>query len=182
MFPAPFPVMLDACVLYPFTLRDTLLRCAEADLYQPYWSERVLEEATRNLVKDTILTEAKATRLTRAMNEAFPAAMVGDYADLEAGMRNDPKDRHVAAAALKAGARVIVSSNVRDFRDLPDGYEVQSPDEFLCDLFDLDPELLVEIVREQAADLRNPPRSFEEVVEVLAKVVPNFAKQVLEAA
>ena len=32
MIPAPFKVVLDANVLYPFTLRDTLLRAAAAAL------------------------------------------------------------------------------------------------------------------------------------------------------
>lgn len=179
MFPAPFPALLDACVFYPFTLRDTLLRCAERDLYQPYWSDQILDEATRNLVKDGLMSQAQAKRLMTVMNKAFPAATVADYAALEAGMRNDPKDRHVAAAALKAGARVIVSANVKDFRDLPDGFEAQTPDEFLCHLYDLDPGLMVEIIREQAADLENPPRTPEEVATALAKVAPKFGKTIL---
>lgn len=36
MLLAPFPVVLDANVLFPFTLRDTLLRAAHAGLYQVY--------------------------------------------------------------------------------------------------------------------------------------------------
>jgi hypothetical protein len=40
----------DANVLFPFTLRDTLLRAAEAGVYQLYWSEAILEEVRRNLV------------------------------------------------------------------------------------------------------------------------------------
>ena len=181
MFPAPFPALLDACVLYPFTLRDTLLRCAERDLYQPYWSNEILDESTRNLVADGHMDQTKAKRLMGAMNKAYPAAVVTDYAALEAGMRNDPKDRHVAAAAVKAGARVIVSDNVKDFRDLPEGFEVQTADEFLCHLFDLDRDLMVEIVREQAADLDNPPRTPEEIAAALAKAAPKFGKAVLDA-
>lgn len=34
MQPAPFIVILDANVLFPFTLRDTLLRAAAAGFYQ----------------------------------------------------------------------------------------------------------------------------------------------------
>jgi hypothetical protein len=41
-----FNAVLDASVLYPLPLRDTLLRVAEAGLYEPCWSERILEEAT----------------------------------------------------------------------------------------------------------------------------------------
>lgn len=37
--------VLDACVLVPIALTDTLLRLAEKDLYQPLWSDRILGEA-----------------------------------------------------------------------------------------------------------------------------------------
>ena len=43
MLPAPFKVVLDANVLYPFTLRDTLLRAAAEDLFQVYWSAKILD-------------------------------------------------------------------------------------------------------------------------------------------
>ena len=45
MIPAPFKVVLDANVLYPFSLRDTLLRAASEGLFQLYWSDQILEEA-----------------------------------------------------------------------------------------------------------------------------------------
>jgi hypothetical protein len=48
----PFAAILDASVLYPLPLRDTLLRVAEIELYDPYWSERILAEVTRNLILD----------------------------------------------------------------------------------------------------------------------------------
>ena len=35
-------VVLDANVLYPFSLRDTLLRVAAEDLYQVRWSDQIL--------------------------------------------------------------------------------------------------------------------------------------------
>lgn len=51
MLPTPFRAVLDANVLFPFTLRDTLLRAAAVRMFQAYWSEEILAEATRNLVK-----------------------------------------------------------------------------------------------------------------------------------
>jgi hypothetical protein len=91
-------------------------------------------------------------------------------------MPNQAKDRHVAAAAVRAGAQVIVTSNLRDFRTLPDGIEAQSPDEFSCNLFDLDPDGMFAIVRAQAVALRRPPRSFEEVCAALKRIVPTFGE------
>ena len=39
----------DACVLLRSGPRDMLLRCAEAGLYRPYWSEEILIEVERNV-------------------------------------------------------------------------------------------------------------------------------------
>jgi len=174
MQPAPFKVVLDANALYPFTLRDTLLRAAAEGLYQVYWSELILDEATRNLVENGVMTEQQAGRLRSAMSAAFPEAMVTGHERFISTAVNEPKDRHVVAAAIKAGAQVIVTSNLDDFTDLPEGLEAQSPDEFLTNVFDLDPETVVAIVKQQAADLRKPPRSFGEVLTMLEKLVPDF--------
>jgi len=49
-------------------------------------------------------------------------------------MTNDPKDRHVAAAAVRANAQVIVTSNLKDFQpsSLTEwGIEARHPDQFL---------------------------------------------------
>lgn len=47
MHAAPLRVVLDANVLFPFTLRDTLLRVAAKGYFQVYWSEQILDETTR---------------------------------------------------------------------------------------------------------------------------------------
>jgi hypothetical protein len=135
MVPASFTVILDANVLFPFTLRDTLLRAAAAGLYEVRWSA---------------------------------------YESLIPTMKNQEKDRHVVAAAVKAGAQVIVTANMKDFSKLPEGIEAQPPDAFLCNLFHLDPSGVIEILHEQAEDLVNPPMTFEEVLQRLARVAPEF--------
>jgi hypothetical protein len=40
-----YAAILDACVLVPIALADTLLRIAEKGLYRPLWSDRILDEA-----------------------------------------------------------------------------------------------------------------------------------------
>jgi hypothetical protein len=49
------------------------------------------------------------------MEQAFPSAMVTGYEKMIDSMENDPKDRHVLAAAVKCGAHAIVSDNVKHF-------------------------------------------------------------------
>jgi hypothetical protein len=171
MVPAPFIVLLDANVLFPFSLRDTLLRAAAAGFYQVRWSPAILDEMERNLVSSGVMTQQKADRLRSIIEREFPEAAVTDYEHLIPVMRNHEKDRHVSAAALRAGAQVITTSNL---------IEAQSPEVFLCNLFDLNPSLFVELLSEQAADLKNPPMKFDELLERLARVVPDFAAVVRE--
>ena len=112
-----FLAVLDTNVLLPAPLRDTLLRLAEADLYVPKWSDRILAELAKNLVESGRTDAERAARVTRTMEEAFPEAMVPTslVSTIEPAMTNDPKDRHVLAAAVGAGAQVIVSRNLDDF-------------------------------------------------------------------
>jgi len=168
MIPAPFKVVLDACVLYPFTVRDVLLQAAAQGFYQVYWSETILDEALRNLISDGRMTEEHAAKLVAAMRRTFPEAQVTDHEALILAMRNDPKDRHVAAAAVKAGAQVIVTSNIRDFYDLPSGIDVQTPDAFLSNLFDLDPPHMMGVLEAVARRYRKPPMEIPRIVKALA--------------
>jgi hypothetical protein len=93
VFPAIFRVFLDANVLFPMAVRDTLLRAAEAGLIQPYWSARVLEEMRRNLVKQAQCSEQQADKLVGIINREFPDSIVSGYESLEPSMKNDPGDR-----------------------------------------------------------------------------------------
>lgn len=178
MVPAPFIVVVDANVLFPLTLRDTVLRAAAAGFYQLRWSTEILDEMERNLVSTGTMPPDKAARLRTKMEEYFPEALVTGYEPLIAAMQNDAKDRHVVAAAVKAGAQVVTTANLKDFTPLPDGLEAQSPDEFLCNLFDLDPDSFTEMLHEQAADLRKPPVSFDELLERLSRAVPDLVAAV----
>lgn len=180
MFPTTFRVVIDACALYPMNMRDTLLRAASEGYFQLYWSDEILGEMSRNLVQNHVMTEAKAIGLRRVMEAAFPEAMVVGYEDLVPSMPNDEKDRHVAAAAVKAGAQVIVTSNLRDFKKLPDGIEAQSPDDFLCHLFDLQPSQMMELVIDQARERRRPPVTLEDLLASMEKTLPSFVKFVRE--
>jgi predicted nucleic acid-binding protein len=113
----PFAVVLDACVLYPLPLRDTLLRIAQQNLYTPRWSERILDEVARNLVSDRRATPEQARKLVDVMQRAFEDAEVpgAAIASLEPSMLNEPADRHVLAAAVASDAEAIVTSNMRHF-------------------------------------------------------------------
>lgn len=178
-----YAAVLDACVLYPASLRDALLRFAAAEFYDLLWSKRILDEAERNLLADGRVDAAGARRLRNAMETAFEGATVTEtaIAGLEAAMTNERKDRHVLAAAVASQAQAVITTNLKDFPEsasLPYGIEVMHPDEFLMVLYRLDSELAVEIISQQAADLRNPPVSVHDVLDALEQTVPTFAATV----
>lgn len=173
----PARVVLDANVLFPFTLRDTLLRSAARGLFQVYWSEQILDEAARNLAGTGRMTPQQVQRLVSALKSAFPEALVEGYEDLIASMRNDHKDRHVVAAGVKVGASVVVTCNIRDFESLPASIMAQHPDEFLCELLDFSSDEILAALHEQANALKRPPVSLTELLTGLAKSVPRFAER-----
>lgn len=99
-------------------------------------------------------------------------------------MTNDPKDRHVLAAAVGVGAQVIVSHNLVDFpQDAcgPLGIEALSPDDFLVDLYHLDPSAALRAVSDQAAALTRPPLAPRQVLDYIALDAPEFAALIRES-
>jgi len=115
------------------------------------------------------------------MRRAFPAAEVAAtaVARLLPVMTNDPKDRHVLAAAVASAADGIVTFNLRDFAaDACDLYDIQvlHPDRFLTALYDLDPETVEAEVTAQARVLQRPPVSRSDLVCMLERAgVASFA-------
>ena len=173
-----FAAVLDACVLVPMPLCDTLLRLAEEPgVYRPLWSERILLEVGHALEKKLNRTRLQRERRLHAMRVAFPEAEVFVPSGLIDSVTHlpDANDRHVVAAAVCGMADTIVTFNTRHF---PAGCIEQyglvchTPDEFLVQQFDLAPDLVLEKLDSQAAAL-GQERWF--IVQRLQRVVPSFA-------
>ena len=116
--------------------------------------------------------EAPLARTVELMNRAVPDCLVTDYEPLIDGLAlPDPNDRHVLAAAIVAGAQLIVTDNMKDFPAEaldPYGIEAVRPDDFVTQQFDLNPAAVLSAVQAQRANLRNPPRTAEELLDTLA--------------
>jgi predicted nucleic acid-binding protein len=156
----PLIALLDANALWSAPVRDTLLRTAEQDLYRPAWTRQILDEMLRSLLaRRPDLDPARLERTVDLMLAHFPDALVEDYEDLIPAMRNDPGDRHVLAAAVRAGASLLVTWNISHFPAAacdPYGVEVRTPDEFLVELWDASPHDLRDVLYRQAAQLARP--------------------------
>lgn len=107
----------DACVLYPFHLRNLLIQCAADRLVEARWSAEIHAEWIRNLAADTPgLTVERLTATRDLMDRVLPDANVSGYERHVKGVSlPDPDDRHVVAAAIEAEASIIVTWNLRDF-------------------------------------------------------------------
>jgi predicted nucleic acid-binding protein len=174
---ADYRVVLDACVLIPMPLADTLLRMAEAPrLYLPKWSRMIMDEVTRNLIENCRVGPEKARRRESELRRHFLEAWVEGFETLIDAMTNDPGDRHVLAAAVRSHSQLIVTYNRRHFPDASVrvfGIEVQGPSAFLSGLYDLDAGLFVRKLHEQAAAVGV---TLERLVESLSKNVPGFVQ------
>lgn len=177
-------VLLDACVLLPYQLSDLILRLAESELFEPLWSEEILDEVERNLVAKFDVRPEKANRRVARMRAAFPNAAVKHYESISPAMATDPKDRHVAAAAVRGGAAVLVTANLRDFPPealLPYDIEVVHPDAFLQDQLDLAPNVTIGCIAQQRAAYTRPQFTFTDFYLALRVTVPTFAEMAAQA-
>lgn len=160
----------DACVLFPATLRDLMLRLAAADLVQPRWSDRILDECFRNiLLKRPELSAEALVRTRLKMCAAFPDAMVAaDAAVRPVVGLPDPDDVHVVEAAIRADAASIVTFNLRDFPErVLDPLRICAihPDDLVLHLLDEAPGRVCSVVQSQALALRKPPTTLPDLVD-----------------
>jgi len=165
-------VVLDACILYSAPLRGLLLGLSSKGLFEPFWSEEIRNEWTRNLLqKRTDLLRASLERTHRNMSFHFPKGLVYGYESITPTLTlPDPKDRHVLAAAIHAQAEYIVTFNLRDFPKtalLPYGITAVSPDAFALRLIHDEPHHVLVAVKKHRLSLKNPPKTVDEYLATL---------------
>jgi predicted nucleic acid-binding protein len=170
-----FVVVYDSCVLYPNTLRDLLIRIAQAGLVQAKWTDKILDEVFRNLrANRPDLDPVRLDRTRTLMVKNVRDCLVTGYEPLIGALElPDPDDRHVLAAGIKAHAQVVVTNNVRDFPTAAVnqwGIEAKSADEFVLDQVSLDPKTVWACVRQMADACRNPPVTTDDVLVRLEKL------------
>ena len=153
-------------------MRDLLIRIANAGIVRARWSERILDECFRSILeRRPDLNATSLDRTRQLMCAAVPDCLVTRYEHLEEGLQlPDADDRHVLAAAIRAGAQAIVTTNLKDFPDhILERYDIEAkhPDEFILDSIDIAPGAVARCVTEQAAACRNPPVSVPTLLDTL---------------
>jgi predicted nucleic acid-binding protein len=147
---SPPPAIVDSSVLYSRHLRNALVWHSLEGLFELRWSALILDETRRSLIERNLdaYGEERASavdrvlgRVTSALSSIYPDAEVPaeEIQSLVKQMTNDPKDRHVLAAAVATGSQFVVTANLKDFRPQdtgPHGVEALSADAFLTKLLD----------------------------------------------
>lgn len=107
------------------------------------------------------------------MNAHVRDCLVTGYEDLVPALTlPDPDDRHALAAAIRAGADVIVTANLADFPAevlAAYGIEARHPDDFVAHLLDLAPAAVCGAAKRQREGLKNPPKTVDEYLESLER-------------
>jgi predicted nucleic acid-binding protein len=168
------PVLCDANVLYGNEVRDLLIRIAISGMVRAHWTDEILDETFGNLVANRPDLSPERLMVTRErMNAAVPGALISGYETLvEALKLPDPDDRHVLAAAITAGAAVIVTTNLSDFPAEtlePLGIEAKTPDDFVLDQIGLDEGKIRDCVHQIGRGRTRPPKTYEEILNALER-------------
>ena len=187
----PPVVVLDACVLYPAAQRDLLMWLAASGVIRAHWTNEIHEEWMRNVARDFGISRRVLTRVRELMDRAAGDALITRYRHHERGFPNtDPKDRHVAAAALAARKRsgmsnvTIITWNVRHFdqKELSAvGLRAENPDACLCRLLADSSEDVMAAFLRMRDNLRNPPKTSRECADTLAaQGLKKFARAIFD--
>ncbi|APZ41804.1 PIN domain-containing protein [Acidihalobacter ferrooxydans] len=186
---ARYTAILDACVLYPASLRDLLLSLARDGLYHARWSERIEDEWMRNLLAQRPdIPEDRLRHVRALMARAVPDSLVTGWEGILDGLPElpDADDRHVLAAAICGHADAIITFNLKDFPTdvlAPFSLEALHPDDFLLNQLELDPIAALRSIKAMRARWRKPPVSAQELAATLEKLgLPMTAARLRELA
>ncbi len=174
-------VLIDACVLYPTVMREVVLGAAAQGLFQPLWSNRLLEEWARAAARRGPVDELQARGEIAVLSAHWPKANViprqGDLARL---WLPDPEDIHVLAAAIAGSADLILTLNIKDFPRhtlSEEGLDRADPDGFLYRLWLEHPDavaIAVDKVLRQAEQMDNVPHDLRKLLKKAQ--LPRLAK------
>ncbi|MEK6350103.1 MAG: PIN domain-containing protein [Burkholderia sp.] len=184
-----YTALLDACVLFPIAVADSLMSLATAGLFAAKWTQCIEQEWITNL---EALRPDLAGRL-----EVRRDGMRGVVLDWEVPesawtplVENmslpDPDDKHVLAAAIAGHADCIVTANLKDFPAEivgPYGIEIIHPDRFIINQWDLDYIATMSAFKGMRRRWRNPKASPEDFAQALERNgLPATAQRIREAA
>lgn len=145
-------VFVDANVLFSRTLRDwTLMIGAECNRFAVISSRDCLVEAIAKIRERNPAAEGGMIHHIHDLIERSLHDLITTYPGGPIDGIADEKDWHVIHAATEAGAKILVTSNVRDFAPVAESlpFDLYSPDELFDLVWKNDPRAVEQVTREQ---------------------------------
>jgi hypothetical protein len=178
---ADYRIFLDACVLANYGVCDLLLRLSERPrLIVPHWSAEVLTEVRRTHSEKLSWPPHLVDSFQVQVRKAFPEAEIAGYENLVPGLSNDPKDRHVLAAAIRGACPLILTFNLKHFpaKALAQwSIEASHPQDYLLVLYEMEPKQVIGCLGEIAGRRK---LEIEDVLIRLGRTLPSFSSRLLD--
>ncbi|RZT27166.1 PIN domain-containing protein [Kribbella sp. VKM Ac-2569] len=177
----PERAFLDANVIRGQQTTDVLLSLADNDVFEPRWTQHVMDEMRRN--RPPGLSEKAIDRRIGMMNGAFEDAMTETPPqELQDQMQADPKDKHVLAGAVHSESQVLVTDNLKDFHPPstgPNAMRVEGLNQFLNRKLDEDPQRVQQGLQKMLDRSRREPKTMSALIDNMAEgqQLRGFAQQ-----
>ncbi|ADB31519.1 hypothetical protein Kfla_2445 [Kribbella flavida DSM 17836] len=165
----PERAFLDANVIRGQLTNDILLSMAARDVFEPRWSQQVLDEMRRN--RPPGVPGDRIDKRITAMNRYFPRAMTSGHEGLALRMQADDKDKHVLAGAVHSGSEVLVTDNVKDFHPPstgPDKMRVEKLSRFLNRKLEENPGRVQSALQDLVRRNQRDPRTMSALIDKMA--------------
>ena len=178
-------VFIDTNVLFPFSVMDLMLALTEDGIHGVMWSDDLLDEWERVIVRERHRSPDAAAAITATIRQFFADTRIPaeSYRGLIAEVDGpDPDDSAHMAAAVAGQVESLVTRNGKDFDcgfARKHTIRIVDPNEYLCALYvELPDEVLATIIR-LAASKRRPPMTPAKLVNALDRAgVNEFASLV----
>ena len=165
----PERAFLDANVIRGQLTNNILLTLAERGVFEPRWSQHVIDEMRRN--RPLGVSEEKIDKRIAAMNRFFADAMTSGHEGLEPQMQADAKDKHVLAGAVHSESDVLVTDNIKDFHPPssgPHAMKVERLSQFLSRKLALDEQRVKGALYAMVRDNTRDPRNMSQLLDKMA--------------
>ncbi len=166
-------VFVDTSVLFPFSLMDLFLALTEDGVHQVVWTDELLDEWERVIVREQRRTPETASSVIAAIREFFADGRIDTeaYAHLIDQMPGeDLDDRPHMAAAIAGHADVLVTADRAGFPANPLrrlGVAVMDTDTYLVGLFEEFPDEVTATVVRVAGERTRPPTTPSDLLATL---------------
>ncbi|MBK9179795.1 MAG: PIN domain-containing protein [Acidimicrobiales bacterium] len=175
-------VFADSNVLFPFSVMDLLLALSEDGVHEVLWTDDLLDEWERVIVREQKRSQESAAQITKAVREFFTDSKVerDEYEHLIEEMPGKDADDHAhMAAAVTRQPCTILTRNVKDFPSAPlakRGVRVTDPDTYLCEVVGELPDEVADTLIRLAAEKTRPTKTPHDLLDDLEHAgVPRFA-------